>query len=54
MSAGLNNAFQSTVDSFGPAPLPSSRTILVGIDGSDTAMRATAAEIRKMCAVASP
>ncbi|MCR3749893.1 universal stress protein [Lentzea californiensis] len=42
MSAGLHNAFQSTVDSFGPAPLPSSRTIMVGMDGTDTAMRAAA------------
>ncbi|MFD5830625.1 universal stress protein [Lentzea sp. NPDC060358] len=42
MSAGVN-AFESTVDSFGPAPRPSARTILVGVDGSDTAMRATAA-----------
>ncbi|MET9230291.1 universal stress protein [Lentzea sp. NPDC003310] len=42
MSAGPN-AFASTVDSFGPSPLPSSRTVLVGVDGSDTAMRATAA-----------
>lgn len=42
MSAGLNNAFESTVDSYGPAPLPSSRTIMVGIDGTDTAMRAAA------------
>ncbi|MCG8922563.1 universal stress protein [Lentzea sp. CC55] len=43
MSAGPNNAFQSAVDEFGPAPLPSSRTIMVGVDGSDTAMRAAAA-----------
>ena len=42
MSAGLNNAFESTVDSFGPRPRPSSRTIMVGLDGSDTAMRAAA------------
>ncbi|WP_434443493.1 universal stress protein [Lentzea sp. E54] len=42
MSAGPN-AFESTVDYFGPAPLPSSRTIVVGVDGSDTAMRAAAA-----------
>ncbi|MEV6710758.1 universal stress protein [Lentzea sp. NPDC051208] len=43
MGAGLHNVFQSTVDCFGPAPLPSSRTIMVGIDGTDTAMRAAAA-----------
>lgn len=42
MSAGLNNAFESTLDCFGPAPRPSSRTIMVGLDGSDTAMRAAA------------
>jgi len=36
------NAFASTVDSFGPRPEPSARTILVGVDGSDTAMRAAA------------
>jgi nucleotide-binding universal stress UspA family protein len=36
------NVFESTVDSFGPRPAPSARTILVGVDGSDTAMRATA------------
>jgi nucleotide-binding universal stress UspA family protein len=37
------NVFESTVDSFGPAAPPSSRTVLVGVDGSDTAMRAAAA-----------
>jgi nucleotide-binding universal stress UspA family protein len=36
------NAFTSTTDSFGPHPEPSARTILVGVDGSDTAMRAAA------------
>ncbi len=36
------NAFESTVDTFGPRPAPSARTILVGVDGSDTAMRAAA------------
>ncbi|SES21926.1 Nucleotide-binding universal stress protein, UspA family [Lentzea xinjiangensis] len=35
-------AFESTADSFGPAPPPSARTILAGVDGSDTAMRAAA------------
>lgn len=42
MSAGTN-AFESTVDSFGPVPRPSARTIVVGVDGSDTSMRAAAA-----------
>lgn len=41
MSTGLN-AFESTKDSYGPRPAPSARTILVGVDGSDTAMRAAA------------
>lgn len=38
----MTNAFESTVDTFGPRPMPSARTIFVGADGSDTAMRATA------------
>ncbi|HEX8866377.1 MAG TPA: universal stress protein [Lentzea sp.] len=38
----MTNAFESTVVSFGPRPEPSARTILVGVDGSDTAMRAAA------------
>ncbi|MEU0877354.1 universal stress protein [Lentzea sp. NPDC005914] len=38
----MTSAFESTVDSFGPRPSPSARTILVGVDGSDTAMRAAA------------
>ncbi|ANZ43200.1 universal stress protein UspA [Lentzea guizhouensis] len=36
------NAFESTKDDFGPRPAPSARTILAGVDGSDTAMRAAA------------
>ena len=36
------NAFAATKDDFGPRPAPSARTILVGVDGSDTAMRAAA------------
>ena len=36
------NAFASTVDHYGPRPEPSARTVLVGVDGSDTAMRAAA------------
>jgi nucleotide-binding universal stress UspA family protein len=42
MSGTNVNAFESTVDSYGPRPEPSARTILVGVDGSDTAMRAAA------------
>ncbi|SDG56953.1 Nucleotide-binding universal stress protein, UspA family [Lentzea fradiae] len=42
MSAGTN-AFESSVDRYGPAPWPSARTIVVGMDGSDTSMRAAAA-----------
>ncbi|MET9631940.1 universal stress protein [Lentzea sp. NPDC006480] len=41
MDTGVT-AFESTMDSFGPHPEPSARTILVGVDGSDTAMRAAA------------
>lgn len=41
MDAGPN-AFESTMDDFGPHPHPSARTVLVGVDGSDTAMRAAA------------
>jgi nucleotide-binding universal stress UspA family protein len=33
---------ESTVEHFGPGPAPSARAILVGVDGSDTAMRAAA------------
>jgi nucleotide-binding universal stress UspA family protein len=40
-AAGLN-AFESTVEHFGPRREPSARAILVGVDGSDTAMRAAA------------
>lgn len=40
--SGTVNAFESTLDSYGPRPEPSARTILVGVDGSDTAMRAAA------------
>lgn len=35
-------AFESGVEHFGPRPAPSARAILVGVDGSDTAMRAAA------------
>jgi nucleotide-binding universal stress UspA family protein len=35
-------AFESTVEHFGPDGEPSARAILVGVDGSDTAMRAAA------------
>jgi len=38
----MTNAFESTMDSYGPRPEPSARTVLVGVDGSDTAMRAAA------------
>ncbi|GGU50616.1 universal stress protein [Lentzea flava] len=38
----MNAPFESTTDSYGPTPLPAARTILVGVDGSDTAMRAAA------------
>lgn len=34
--------FESTVEHFGPRAHPAARTILVGVDGSDTAMRAAA------------
>jgi nucleotide-binding universal stress UspA family protein len=43
MSGTDVRAFESTVDSFGPRENPAARTILVGVDGSDTAMRAAAA-----------
>ncbi|MGW6928995.1 universal stress protein [Lentzea sp. NPDC054927] len=42
MSGTDVNVFESTVDSYGPRPEPSARTVLVGVDGSDTAMRAAA------------
>lgn len=41
-SAAELNAFESTVEQFGPRRDPSARAILVGVDGSDTAMRAAA------------
>jgi nucleotide-binding universal stress UspA family protein len=41
-SAADLHAFESTVEQFGPRPDPAARAILVGADGSDTAMRATA------------
>jgi len=40
--SGSAAAFESTVEHFGPRPEPSARAILVGADGSDTAMRAAA------------
>lgn len=40
-AAGLN-AFESTVEQFGPRRGASARAILVGVDGSETAMRAAA------------
>jgi nucleotide-binding universal stress UspA family protein len=40
--SGSAAAFGSTVEHFGPRPAPSARAILVGVDGSDTAMRAAA------------
>jgi nucleotide-binding universal stress UspA family protein len=40
--SGSAAAFGSTVEHFGPLPEPSARAILVGVDGSDTAMRAAA------------
>jgi nucleotide-binding universal stress UspA family protein len=40
--SGSAAAFESTVEHFGPRPEPSARAILVGVDGSDTAMRAAA------------
>jgi nucleotide-binding universal stress UspA family protein len=39
---GSAAAFESSVEQFGPRPDPSARAILVGVDGSDTAMRAAA------------
>ncbi|MEU7474891.1 universal stress protein [Lentzea sp. NPDC042327] len=47
------NTFEATKDDFGPRPVPSARTILVGVDGSDTAMRAAAfafGSARRQCA----
>ena len=41
-SAAELNAFESTVEHFGPRRDPAARAILVGVDGSDTAMRAAA------------
>ena len=41
-SAAELNAFESTVEHFGPKRDPAARAILVGVDGSDTAMRAAA------------
>lgn len=40
--SGAEAAFESTEEHFGPPPEPSARAILVGVDGSDTAMRAAA------------
>jgi len=40
--SGSAAAFESTVEHFGRRPEPSARAILVGVDGSDTAMRAAA------------
>jgi nucleotide-binding universal stress UspA family protein len=40
--SGSAAAFESTVEHFGPRRDPSARAILVGVDGSDTAMRASA------------
>jgi nucleotide-binding universal stress UspA family protein len=40
-AAGLG-AFEPTVEHFGPRRDPSARSILAGVDGSDTAMRAAA------------
>lgn len=40
--SGSAAAFESTVEHFGPRPEPGVRAILVGVDGSDTAMRAGA------------
>jgi nucleotide-binding universal stress UspA family protein len=41
-SAAELNAFESVVEHFGPKRDPAARAILVGVDGSDTAMRAAA------------
>ena len=41
-SAAELNAFESTVEHFGPRRDPATRPILVGVDGTDTAMRAAA------------
>jgi nucleotide-binding universal stress UspA family protein len=41
-AAELNNAFESVVAHFGPSREPAARAVLVGVDGSDTAMRAAA------------
>lgn len=41
MGADPAGAFESTVEHFGPRPA-SGRTILVGVDGTDTSMRAAA------------
>jgi nucleotide-binding universal stress UspA family protein len=40
--SGSAAAFESTAENFGPRPDPSAGAILVGVDGSDTAMRAAA------------
>ena len=40
--SGSEAAFESTVEHFGPRRDPAARAIMVGVDGSDTAMRATA------------
>lgn len=41
-SATEAGAYESSVERFGPRAAPAARAILVGIDGSDTAMRASA------------
>lgn len=38
----MSTAFEPTTNSYGPRPEPTARIILVGVDGSDTAMRAAA------------
>jgi nucleotide-binding universal stress UspA family protein len=40
--SGSEAAFESTVEHFGPRRDPAARAIMVGVDGSDTAMRAAA------------
>lgn len=40
--SGSEAAFESTVERFGPRRDPGARAIMVGVDGSDTAMRAAA------------
>jgi nucleotide-binding universal stress UspA family protein len=40
--SGSEATFESTVEHFGPRRDPAARAIMVGVDGSDTAMRAAA------------